>query len=114
MDKEMREFANEIIKYLCEHYDKIKNSEDLIDEICEETLTEFLGKEENHDKVIILQRDPDDDEYVSMLAVVTSENELVKLFVDGPRVTEKKLDMILDEIKDINYEDLEIAEEEEG
>lgn len=101
----------EIIDYLNSHYDKIVNGEDLIDEICEETLTEFLGKEENHDKVIILQRDPDDDEYVSMLAVVTHENELVKLFVDGPRVTEKKLDMILDEIKDINYEDLEIAEE---
>lgn len=114
MDKEMREFANEIIKYLCKHYDKVKNSEDLIDEICEENLTEFLGKEENHDKVIILQRDPDDDEYVSMLAVVTPENELVKLFIDGPRITEKKLDMILDEIKGINYEDLEIAGEKEG
>lgn len=104
----------EIIDYLCSHYDKVNKDEDLIDEICEENLSEFLGKEENHDKVIILQRDPDDDEYVSMLAVVTPDNELVKLFVDGPRVTEKKLDMILDEIRDINYEELEIPEEEEG
>lgn len=104
MDKEMRKFADEVIKYLCEHYDKVINSEDLIDEICEENLTEFLGKEENHDKVIILQRDPDDDEYVSMLAVITSENELIKLFVDGPRVTEEKLNMILDEIRNVNYD----------
>ena len=104
----------EIIDYLYSHYDKVNRSEDLIDEICEETLSEFLGKEENHDKVIILQRDPDDDEYVSMLAVVTADNWLVKLFVDGPRVTEKKLDMILDEIRSVNYEDLGITEEEEG
>jgi len=104
----------EIIDYLCNHYDKVKKSEDLVDEICEETLSEFLGKEENHDKVIILQRDPDDDEYVSMLAVITRQNELVKLFVDGPRITGEKLDMIIDEIRNTNYEELEIAEEEEG
>ena len=104
----------EIIDYLHSHYNKVIKGEELIDEICEETLTEFLGKEENHDKVIILQRDPDDDEYVSMLAVVTPDNWLVKLFVDGPRITEEKLNMILDEIRNINYEDLEITEEEEG
>ena len=104
----------EIFSYLKINYDHLLENEAdiLISEISEENMTKFLP--ENHDKVIILQRDPDDDEYVSMLAVVTEDNEIAKLFVDNARVTEEKLDMIIEEIANVNFEDLEIPEEEEG
>jgi len=102
-----------ILEYLKDNYERISDSRDLIEEISEENIERFLGKEENHDKIIILQRDPDDDEYVSMLAVLTQDNELVKLYVDNSRVTENKLDMIIHEFEEIDYDELEIIENKE-